>query len=156
MRSLFASTLLLSSVLTACLDDSTREDQSGLDQCPEFVGDCIAGEGPIDSDNDGCIDGCGPVSTFFHVVLPNSLSSIFAVGILQFLFCWNSLLIPLLFLRTNVPLPVVFAQIAGTYDANWDMQSVAAIVTTIVPLVIFLVFQRQFAGGALTNSGSKE
>lgn len=104
----------------------------------------------------GKIDGCGPISNFFNVVLPNSLSSIFAVGILQFLFCWNSLLIPLLFLRTQLPLPVVFAQIAGTYDANWDLRAVAAIVTTSVPLIIFLVFQRQFAGGALTTSGSKE
>ena len=104
----------------------------------------------------GRIDGCGPISAFFYVVLPNSLASIFAVGILQFLFCWNSLLIPLLFLRTHAPLPVVFAQIAGTYDANWDLQSVAAIVTTIVPLIVFLIFQRQFAGGSLSRSGSKD
>lgn len=104
----------------------------------------------------GRIDGTGPISTFFHIVLPNSLSPIFAVGILQFLFCWNSLLIPLLFLRTSIPLPVVFAQIAGTYDANWDLRAVAALVTTSVPLIIFLVFQRQFAGGSLTTSGSKE
>jgi len=102
------------------------------------------------------IDGCGPVRIFFRVVLPNSLSPIFAVGILQFLFCWNSLLIPLLFLRTEVPLPVIFAQISGMYDANWDLRAVAAIVTTIVPLVVFLVFQRQFAGGSLVTSGSKE
>jgi len=102
------------------------------------------------------VDGCGPIRTFSHVVLPNSLAPIFAVGILQFLFCWNSLLIPLLFLRTQLPLPVVFAQIAGTYDANWDLQSVAAIVTTAVPLVVFLAFQRQFAGGAMSRSGSKE
>ena len=102
------------------------------------------------------IDGCGPIASFFHVVLPNSLSPIFAVGILQFLFCWNSLLIPLLFMRTQLPLPVVFAQISGMYDANWDMRAVAAIVTTIVPLVIFLVFQRQFASGSLASSGSKE
>jgi ABC-type glycerol-3-phosphate transport system permease component len=102
------------------------------------------------------IDGCGPISTFFHVVLPNSLTSVAAVGILQFLFCWNSLLIPLLFLRTQTPLPVVFAQIAGTYDPNWDLRAVAAIVTTIVPLIIFLVFQRQFARGSLSTSGSKE
>ncbi len=102
------------------------------------------------------IDGCGPIQTFFHVVLPNSLASIFAVGILQFLFCWNSLLIPLLFLRSQVPLPVVFAQISGVYDANWDLRAVAAIVTTIVPLIVFLVFQRQFAGGSLSTSGSKE
>jgi ABC-type glycerol-3-phosphate transport system permease component len=102
------------------------------------------------------IDGCGPISSFFHVVLPNSLAPVFTVGILQFLFCWNSLLIPLLFLRSELPLPVVFAQISGMYDANWDLRAVAAIVTTIVPLIVFLVFQRQFAGGALATSGSKE
>jgi ABC-type glycerol-3-phosphate transport system permease component len=111
---------------------------------------------PRDLVEAGKIDGCGPIANFFHVVLPNTMSSIFAVGILQFLFCWNSLLIPLLFLRTQLPLPVVFAQIAGQYDANWDLRAVAAIVTTIVPLIIFLIFQRQFAGGALTSSGSKE
>jgi ABC-type glycerol-3-phosphate transport system permease component len=102
------------------------------------------------------IDGSGPISTFFRVVLPNSLSPIFALGILQFLFCWNSLLIPLLFLRSQVPLPVLFAQISGTYDLNWNLRAVAAIVTTIVPLIIFLVFQRQFAGGAMSRSGNKE
>ncbi|HZP19217.1 MAG TPA: carbohydrate ABC transporter permease [Bauldia sp.] len=102
------------------------------------------------------IDGCGPLASFFHVVLPNMLSPIFAVGILQFLFCWNSLLIPLLFLRTQLPLPVIFAQISGMYDTNWNLRAVAAIVTTSIPLVIFLLFQRQFAAGALVSSGSKE
>ena len=102
------------------------------------------------------VDGCGPVTTFFRVVLPNSLASIFTVGILQFLFCWNSLLIPLLFLRHGVPLPVIFAQISGTYDLNWDRRAVAAIVTTIVPLIVFLIFQRQFAAGAMTRGGNKE
>ena len=48
-----------------------------------------------------------------------------------------------------MPLPVIFAQISGMYDANWDLRAVAAIVTTIVPLIVFLVFQRQFASGAL-------
>jgi ABC-type glycerol-3-phosphate transport system permease component len=102
------------------------------------------------------IDGCGPISTFFYVVLPNSLTPIFAVGILQFLFCWNALLMPLLFLRTQAPLPVVFAQISGTYDLNWNLRAVAAIVTTVVPLIIFMLFQRQFAGGAMSRSGNKE
>ena len=102
------------------------------------------------------IDGCGPITSFFYVVLPNSLSPIFAVGILQFLFCWNSLLIPLLFLRTELPLPVIFAQISGMYDANWDLRAVAAIVTTSVPLIVFLAFQRQFAAGAQARSGAKD
>lgn len=102
------------------------------------------------------IDGAGPLQTFWFVVLPNSLSPVFAVGILQFLWTWNALLLPMLYLRTDVPLPVVLARISGTYDLNWDMRSVAAIITTIVPLLVFLIFQRQFAAGAETRSGAKE
>lgn len=90
------------------------------------------------------------------MVLPNTLNSVFAVGILQFLWTWNALLLPMLYLRTNVPLPVILARINGTYELNWDLQSVAAIVTTIVPLVIFLVFQRQFASGSQARTGAKE
>ena len=102
------------------------------------------------------IDGCGPIAAFWHVVLPNTLSSVFAVGILQFLWTWNSLLLPMLFLRTDVPLPVVLARISGTYDLNWDLRAVAAIITTSVPLVIFLIFQRQFAAGSRATTGGKE
>jgi ABC-type glycerol-3-phosphate transport system permease component len=62
----------------------------------------------------------------------------------------------MLYLRSNVPLPVLLTRVSGTYDVNWDLRSVAAIVTTIVPLVIFLVFQRQFASGSQTRTGAKE
>ncbi len=102
------------------------------------------------------IDGCGPIQIFWHIVLPNSLSSVFAVGILQFLWTWNALLLPMLYLRTNIPLPVMLTRVSGTYEVNWDLRSVAAIVTTIVPLIVFLIFQRQFAAGAETRSGAKE
>jgi ABC-type glycerol-3-phosphate transport system permease component len=102
------------------------------------------------------IDGCGPIQTFWYIVLPNTLSSVFAVGILQFLWTWNALLLPMLYLRSNVPLPVVLARVNGTYDLNWDLRSVAAIVTTVVPLAIFLIFQRQFAAGAESRTGNKE
>jgi ABC-type glycerol-3-phosphate transport system permease component len=102
------------------------------------------------------MDGCGPIGTFRHVVLPNTLSPLFAVGILQFLWTWNALLLPMLYLRSHVPLPVVLARVAGTYDLNWDLRSVAALITTSVPLIVFLIFQRQFAAGAQATSGSKE
>ncbi len=102
------------------------------------------------------IDGCGPITTFTHVVLPNLISPIFACGILQFLWCWNSLLLPMLFLRSEVTLTVLLARISGTYDPNLDQQAVAAIITAIVPLIVFLLFQRQFAAGNRVSSGGKE
>lgn len=102
------------------------------------------------------IDGCSPISTLFHVVLPNAKSPIFAVGVLQFLWTWNALLLPMLYLRSLQPLPVLLTKVSGTYESNWDLRSVAAIVTTIVPLIVFVVFQRQFAAGSQTRTGAKE
>ncbi len=102
------------------------------------------------------IDGCGPISTLRHVVMPNATSPIYAVGVLQFLWSWNALLLPMLYLRTNIPLPVLLTKVSGTYESNWDLRSVAAIVTTVVPLLVFIIFQRQFAAGSQTRSGAKE
>ncbi|WDR06428.1 carbohydrate ABC transporter permease [Devosia rhodophyticola] len=102
------------------------------------------------------VDGCGPIARFFHVVLPNSITPIAAVAILQFLWTWNGLLLPVVFLRSDIPLTALLARIQGQYESNWDQMSVAAIVTTVVPLVIFVVFQRFFTAGASTKSGSKE
>nr|WP_234894797.1 ABC transporter permease subunit [Agrobacterium vitis] len=102
------------------------------------------------------IDGCTPIRTFLHVVLPNSLTPMATVGILQFLWCWNSMLLPMLYLRSDVPLTVLLARIAGSFEPNLDQQSVAAIVTMAVPLVVFIVFQRFFAADARNRSGGKE
>lgn len=102
------------------------------------------------------VDGCGPITTFTHVVLPNLISPIAACGILQFLWCWNSLLLPMLFLRSDIPLTVLLARIAGTYDPNLDQQAVAAVMTAVVPLVVFIIFQKQFAAGNRVSSGGKE
>lgn len=101
------------------------------------------------------IDGCGHVRTFFSVVLPNALTPMAAVGILQFMWTWNSLLLPMLFLRENIPLPVLLTKIKGTYEPNWDQVAVATIITTVVPLIVFLYFQKYFSAGSGNQSGQK-
>jgi len=102
------------------------------------------------------IDACGPLARFFYIVLPNALTPIAAVGILQFMWTWNGLLLPVVFLRDELPLPALLARIQGVYDRNWDQVAVAAIITTIVPLIVFVVFQRFFTAGAQTRTGGKE
>ena len=101
------------------------------------------------------IYGCGHVRTFWSVVLPNAMTPMAAVGILQFMWTWNSLMLPMLFLRENIPLPVLLTKIKGTYEPNWDQVAVATIITSIVPLLIFLYFQKYFAAGASNQSGQK-
>lgn len=102
------------------------------------------------------IDNCGPIATYFYVVLPNSWTPMAAMIILQFLWSWNSILIPLLFLRSELPLPVLLSRIAGAYEPNIDQQSVVALITMVIPLLVFLLMQRYFTLGANTSSGGKE
>ena len=64
-------------------------------------------------------------------------------------------MLPMLFLRENIPLPVLLTKIKGTYEPNWDQVAVATIITSIVPLLIFLYFQKYFAAGASNQSGQK-
>ena len=47
--------------------------------------------------------------------------------------------LPLLYLRTQITLPVAFAQIAGTYDPNWNLRAAAAIITALAPLAVFVL-----------------
>lgn len=101
------------------------------------------------------VDGCGPIKRFFHIVLPNTLTPVAAVGILQFLWTWNGLLLPVVFLRSEIPLTALLARIQGVYDRNWDQVAVVAIVTMIVPLMVFILFQKFFTAGASVRTGTK-
>lgn len=111
---------------------------------------------PIELIEAAKVDGCSPIGTFWHVVLPNALTPIAAVGILQFLWCWNSMLLPMLYLRSELPLTVLLARIAGSFEPNLNQQSVAAIITMALPLLVFIIFQRFFTAGAQNRSGGKE
>jgi ABC-type glycerol-3-phosphate transport system permease component len=55
-----------------------------------------------------------------------------------------------------VPLTVLLARVAGSFEPNLDQQSVAAIITMAVPLAIFITFQRYFTAGASSRTGGKE
>ena len=102
------------------------------------------------------VDGCSPIGTLVHVVMPNAVTPLAAVGILQFMWCWNSMLLPMLYLRSDVPLTVLLARIAGSFEPNLDQQSVAAIITAALPLIVFVLFQRSFASDARNRTGAKE
>ena len=86
---------------------------------------------------------------------PQEVALGFAVGILQFLFCWNGLCFHA-FPAFAGTVTGVFAQMVCACDTNRNVRSVAAIVTTAVRLLVFLVFQRQSAGGSISHNGSKE
>jgi multiple sugar transport system permease protein len=96
------------------------------------------------------IDGAGFIRTFIQVMLPLSKPTIATTGILQFMYTWNSFLIPLVFtlskpeLRT---LGVGMFQFVGEHSVDWTGAAAAASISLIPIILIFIFFQRYFVEG---------
>ncbi len=101
------------------------------------------------------IDGAGPVTAFLYLALPMSGSALASLGIFQFLWVWNDLLVALIYLggTPNVaPLTLTLSNLVGSYGQDWHLLTAAAFVTMAVPLAVFFSLQRYFVRGILAGS----
>ena len=96
------------------------------------------------------IDGAGPATAFFRLVLPMSVPALASLVIFQFLWVWNDLLVALVFLGPvpqNHPLSVTLANLTTSFGGGWQFLTAAAFVSMLVPILVFLALQRYFVRG---------
>ena len=78
---------------------------------------------PLEIEEAAVIDGCGPIRTFFSVVLPMLRPTLISVGILEVMWVWNDYLLPSLVLDINeyktIPIHVQYLQ--GSYGTIKDL-----------------------------------
>ncbi len=101
------------------------------------------------------LDGASEWRTFFQIVVPMSTPVLGVVAIFSFFSQWNNLLMPLILIHTQskytLPLFLVFSP-----SSNPAQNMAAAFVTSIPPLIVFLLLQRYFSQGiALTGTGEQ-
>jgi multiple sugar transport system permease protein len=96
------------------------------------------------------IDGAGFIRTFVQVMLPLSKPIFATTAILQFMWAWNSFLLPLVF-TLNKPelrtLGVGMYQFVGEHSIDWTGMAAAATISLLPIIIIFIVFQRYFVEG---------
>jgi multiple sugar transport system permease protein len=96
------------------------------------------------------MDGCSFFRTFLQVMLPLSKPIIATTGIMQFMWSWNSFLIPLV-LTLNKPdlrtLGVGMYQFVGENSIDWTGMAAAASISLLPIIIIFIIFQRYFVEG---------
>lgn len=97
---------------------------------------------PLEIEEAAAIDGCGPIRTFFSVVLPMLKPTLISVGILEVMWVWNDYLLPTLVLDINeyktIPIHVQYLQGSyGTVDLGATM---AVIMFSILPIIIVYMF----------------
>ena len=101
------------------------------------------------------VDGASHPVMFMKLVVPLSVPAFASFAIFQFLWVWNGILIPLVFLGDKpglVVLPQRILQMLGTYAANWTVTTAGAFVSMALPLFIFIAFQRYFVRGMMAGS----
>lgn len=94
---------------------------------------------PLEIEEAAAIDGCGPIRTFFSVVLPMLKPTMISTGVLEIMWVWNDYLLPYLVLdrQKYMTIPIHIQYLKGSYG-HVDMgATMALIMVSIVPVIIF-------------------
>ena len=110
---------------------------------------------PLEIEEAAAIDGCGPVRTFFMVVLPMLKPTLISVGILELMWVWNDYLLPYLVLDITEyrTLPIHIQYLKGSYGTVDLGATMALILLSIVPVIVFyLTCQKHIIKGVAAGA----
>lgn len=98
------------------------------------------------------LDGASELRTFVSIVLPLSRPIMASLGIMAFLWSWNDLLIPLLFMGGSGMSPPTTVNLAGLVAQTSQGQGplmAATLLSVIIPVLLIISLQRYFVRGIL-------
>jgi multiple sugar transport system permease protein len=113
---------------------------------------------PRDLDEAAAIDGAGSLRILRSVVLPQAWPVIVAVSIFTFVYSWNEFFGPLIYLAGHPelqPLQVALTSFNGIYYQNDQYIQVGNILTLLIPVLLFAMFQRVFIRGIVVTGVDK-
>jgi alpha-glucoside transport system permease protein len=97
------------------------------------------------------LDGANHVTSFFRIAVPMSVPAFAALGIFQFLFVWNDLLVALIYIglsnSDNLPMTATIANLVNSLGGGWYLLGAAAFLSMALPLAVFFGLQRYFIRG---------
>ncbi|SFP08127.1 multiple sugar transport system permease protein [Amycolatopsis arida] len=112
---------------------------------------------PVELEEAAMIDGMGRPRILLHVVLPLARPMLGTIGIIAFLYSWNSFLEPLVFVNRSELFTVPLALTAFTDTSGnpiWGVQMAATAISTVPLLIAYLVARRQITE-SLAQTGIK-
>lgn len=111
---------------------------------------------PLEIEEAAMIDGCNPLQTYFHIVLPILKPTAITVAILNAMWIWNDYLLPYLIIGLSTEyktIPVVIQMLVGS-NGNRDMGAMMAmLVLSIIPIIVFyLICQKHIIEGVVAGA----
>lgn len=102
------------------------------------------------------VDGCSLFGAFRKIILPTSITGIFSVGILAFLFSWNELLIALILTSYNSKTaPVAVYNFISFQEIAWGPLTASGVIV-LIPVIIFILLVQKNLVRGLTFGAVKE
>ncbi len=102
------------------------------------------------------MDGTNNFQIFFKLMLPLSKPVVSTLIVLNFIWSWNELLIPLLFVFKDKmrTLPLGLMYFKGDYMIDYALTAAAVAISMVPIIIIYVIFQRKFIQG-LTSGALK-
>lgn len=101
------------------------------------------------------IDGANHIQIFIRLIVPLSVPALASFGIFQFLWVWNDLIVALYIgpnEGTDLVFPIRLEKQLGTFKDQLHLLNASAVISMIVPVIVFLAMQRYFIRGLLAGS----
>ena len=112
---------------------------------------------PVELDEAAVIDGAGPLSLFFKIIMPLLKPTMVTCFILQFMTVWSDFLTPLYLSSKSRLFPMTMAvyQFFGKNKSYWNY-IFADIVLTCIPVIIVYMIGQKYIVGGMTSGAVKE
>src|SRR5210317_210932 len=101
------------------------------------------------------IDGASHLQIFTKMIIPLSVPALASFSIFQFLWVWNDLIVALYIGPADgadLVFPIRLQKQLGTFQDQLHLLNASAVISMIVPVIIFLSMQRYFIRGLLAGS----
>lgn len=95
------------------------------------------------------VDGAGPMTALWRILVPISVPGLVSVGVYTFMIAWNEFLFALTLTRTEDmrTVPIGISLLMGQHSYEWNEMMAMSILGCIPVLILFMFFQRYFIGG---------
>lgn len=109
---------------------------------------------PLDLEDAARIDGCDPIRTFWHIMLPMAKPAVVTVTVFTFMATWNDFMGPLLYLNTDEYQTLAYGlySFKTSFGYKFPHFMMAASTMMMIPtLIIFFFAQKAFMRGVVVT-----
>jgi multiple sugar transport system permease protein len=113
---------------------------------------------PLELEEAAKIDGASHLWIYLRIILPLSGSALSTLAVLCFVYFWNELFRPLIFINSieKYTIPLGLVMLRGQYDVGSVPRTMAAVTLAVIPAVIVFVLAQRYLIEGVVVTGLKE